>query len=48
MQLGRIAESGVHEEIYAKSGVYKNIFDAMARSLNIEKIAKTYSDEEDW
>ena len=25
--------------------VYKEIFDAMAKSLNIEKIAKTYEDD---
>lgn len=41
MKEGRIVESGKHEEIYAFNGVYKNIFDAMARSLNIDKISKT-------
>lgn len=41
MKEGRIVESGKHEEIYALNGVYKNIFDAMARSLNIDKISKT-------
>ncbi len=43
MKQGKIAESGIHEEIYAQNGVYKAIFDASARSLNIEKIAKTFS-----
>lgn len=45
MELGKIAEAGTHEEIYSENGVYKDIFDAMARSLNIEKIAKTFEDE---
>lgn len=42
MELGRVVESGTHEEAYAEGGVYKKIFDAMARSLNIDKISKTY------
>jgi ABC-type multidrug transport system fused ATPase/permease subunit len=41
MKNGEIMEHGVHEEIYKKGGVYKDIFDASARSLNIDKIAKT-------
>jgi len=41
MKSGHIAESGTHEELYHMEGEYKNIFDAMARSLNIDKIAKT-------
>lgn len=45
MKEGHIAESGIHEEIYSQNGVYKEIFDASARSLNIEKIAKTFDDE---
>lgn len=44
MQAGRVAESGTHEVIYNKNGVYKDIFDAMARSLNIDKIIKTFED----
>ena len=45
MKNGRVEEEGVHENIYALNGVYKEIFDASARSLNIEKIAKTLDDE---
>ena len=45
MKDGKIAEFGNHEEIYKQNGVYKEIFDASARSLNIEKIAKTYDDD---
>src|SRR5690606_33959003 len=47
MEDGKVMESGPHEEIYDQHGVYKNIFDAMARSLNIEKIARTFDDEEE-
>lgn len=43
---GYVAEEGEHEKIYAKNGVYKEIFDASARSLNIEKIAKTFDEDE--
>ena len=38
---GRVEESGDPDEIYKKGGVYKDIMDASARSLNIDKIAKT-------
>ena len=41
MKNGRIVEQGTHEEIYHLNGTYKEIFDAMARSLNIDKISKT-------
>lgn len=45
MKDGRIAEHGEHDALYHQNGVYKEIFDAMAKSLNIEKIAKTYEDD---
>ncbi len=41
MKEGRVVEAGTHEEIYAMEGTYKEIFDAMARSLNIDKIFHT-------
>lgn len=41
MKDGHVVETGTHEEIYHLGGVYKDIFDAMARSLNIEKISRT-------
>lgn len=41
MRKGEIVEWGTHEEIYHMNGTYKEIFDAMARSLNIDKISKT-------
>ncbi|MBP7538830.1 MAG: ABC transporter ATP-binding protein [Saprospiraceae bacterium] len=42
MEEGMVVESGIHEEVYREGGTYKKIFDAMARSLNLDKIAKTY------
>ena len=41
LQNGRVEESGDPDEIYKKGGIYKDIIDASARSLNIEKIART-------
>ena len=41
LKYGRVEESGDPDEIYKKGGVYKEIVDASARSLNIDKIAKT-------
>ncbi len=46
MQDGEIVEHGEHEQLYLQMGAYKDIFDAMAKSLNIDKIAKTLEDEE--
>ncbi|ECE6726372.1 ABC transporter ATP-binding protein [Acinetobacter ursingii] len=46
MQDGEIVEHGEHEQLYLQTGAYKDIFDAMAKSLNIDKIAKTLEDEE--
>ena len=42
---GRVEEDGNPDEIYKKGGIYKDIIDASARSLNIEKIARTIADE---
>ena len=38
---GRVEQSGNPEELYTKGGIYKDIVDASARSLNIEKLSKT-------
>lgn len=46
LQQGRVEESGNPDEVYKKGGVYKDIIDASARSLNIEKIAKTIESTE--
>ncbi|WP_026471478.1 ABC transporter ATP-binding protein [Alkanindiges illinoisensis] len=47
MKEGRIVEHGEHHALYKNSHVYKEIFDAMAKSLNIEKIARTLSPAEE-
>ena len=47
MKQGEVVEHGVHEDVYKMHGTYKEIFDAMAKSLNIDKIAKTFDDEEE-
>ncbi len=38
---GRVVEIGTHEELYDKRGTYFEIFNASARSLNLDKIAQT-------
>ena len=44
MKKGRVVESGTHEELYDDAGVYKEIFDASARSLNLDRLVKTYKE----
>ena len=41
---GRVEQGGDPDEVYKQGGIYKDIVDASARSLNIEKIAKTISE----
>ena len=41
LQQGRVVQQGTPQEVYAQGGVYKDIFDASARSMNIDKIAST-------
>ena len=41
LQQGRVAQQGSPQEVYAQGGVYKDIFDASARSMNVDKIAST-------
>ncbi|TGE14144.1 ABC transporter ATP-binding protein [Hymenobacter elongatus] len=47
MKQGRMVESGTHEQLYDLRGTYREIFDASARSLNIEKLARVMVDDED-
>ena len=47
LKTGHVEESGHPDEIYKKGGIYKDIIDASARSLNIEKIAKTVGEGKD-
>ena len=41
LQQGRVVQQGSPDEVYRQGGVYKDIFDASARSMNVDKIAKT-------
>ena len=38
---GRVVEIGTHDELYGRRGTYFEIFNASARSLNLDKIAQT-------
>ena len=41
LQQGRVVQSGTPQEVYRQGGLYKDIFDASARSMNVDKIANT-------
>ncbi len=41
LKTGRVEQSGHPDDVYKKGGIYKDIIDASARSLNIQKIART-------
>ena len=41
LRQGRVEQSGNPDEVYRAGGIYKEIVDASARSLNIEKLAHT-------
>lgn len=41
LEEGRVVEQGTHEELYKNKSAYYNIFNAMANSLNIDKITQT-------
>ena len=38
---GHVVQGGKPQEVYQQGGVYKDIFDASARSMNVDKIANT-------
>lgn len=38
---GRVVESGTHFALYERGGTYSEIFNASARSLNLDKISRT-------
>lgn len=42
---GRVVEHGTHEDLYDMDGTYREIFNASARSLNIDKISRTLDTE---
>ena len=41
LEQGRVVQSGTPDEVYRQGGLYKEIFDASARSMNADKIAET-------
>ncbi|MDR0464370.1 MAG: ABC transporter ATP-binding protein/permease [Treponema sp.] len=41
LKQGRVLEHGTHEDVYKQNGAYREIFDAAARSLNVERISGT-------
>lgn len=47
LKAGRVEQFGDPDEVYKMGGIYKDIVDASARSLNIEKIAQTIDDDYD-
>ena len=47
LQEGRVVQSGTPNEVYRQGGVYKDIFDASARSMNVDKIANTLEGEQE-
>ena len=46
MKKGCVVESGTHDELVQMDGTYREIFDASARSLNLDKLIHTYKDSE--
>lgn len=46
LEKGKVMEQGTHEELYDNKATYFEIFNAMANSLNIDKIARTMNDED--
>jgi len=45
MKEGRVVESGSHEELISLHGTYREIFDASARSLNLDKLISSMTDQ---
>ena len=41
LQQGHVVQQGSPSEVYQQGGIYKDIFDASARSMNVDKIANT-------
>ena len=39
LQKGQVVQGGTPDEVYRQGGLYKEIFDASARSMNVDKIA---------
>lgn len=46
MKKGRVVESGTHDELIDLNGTYREIFDASARSLNLDKLVNSFKQED--
>jgi ABC-type multidrug transport system fused ATPase/permease subunit len=44
MEKGRVVESGTHDELINLHGSYREIFDASARSLNLDKLLSSFKE----
>lgn len=42
MEKGKVTESGTHDQLIVRHGTYRKIFDASARSLNLDKLVNSY------
>lgn len=45
LEKGRVVEQGTHDQLYVHNGSYTRIFNAMANSLNIDKISDTMRED---
>ncbi|MBP0612873.1 ABC transporter ATP-binding protein [Chryseobacterium sp. cx-311] len=46
MKKGKVVESGSHEQLVNMNGTYREIFEASARSLNLDKLVSSYRDNQ--
>lgn len=46
MKKGKVVESGFHEQLVNMNGTYREIFDASARSLNLDKLVSSFRDNQ--
>jgi len=46
LKKGRVVESGTHETLMKEKGTYREIFDASARSLNLDKLVNSFREGE--
>ena len=44
LEQGRMVASGTHQALYDQNGACRRIFDASARSLNVEKTVRMMED----
>ncbi len=46
MKKGHVVENGTHDQLVDMNGTYREIFDASARSLNLDKLVSSYRDNQ--